>query len=146
LDIGRASLPSGLSKTLSSQLSITFIQALGCEVAELMGNASQQRLEIAKHTGGEVNAPGQQAGEGKLGFVSMKGPARFQEFLVCENDNGQPVIGVGGPTQIVVWYVEDAGQKPFLLLGCAYDDGVFRPQAARPETAHDQTRQTYANR
>ncbi len=55
-------------------------------MAELMGNASQQRLEITKHTGGEVNAPGQQAGEGKLGFVSMKGPARFQEFLVFEND------------------------------------------------------------
>jgi hypothetical protein len=146
LDIGQASLPGDLSKTISSELSITLVHALSREVAELMRNASQQRLEIPEHTGGEVNAPGQQAGEGKFGFVSMKGPAHFQEFLVFENDNGQPVIGVGGPTQIVVRYVEDADEKPFLLLGCAYDDGVFRPQAARPETAHDQTRQTYTNR
>jgi hypothetical protein len=102
LDIGRASLPGGLSKTLSSQLSITFIQALGCEVAELMGNASQQRLEIPEHTGGEVNAPGLQARKGKFGFVRMKTLAHFQEFLVFENDNGQPVMGVGGATQIVV--------------------------------------------
>jgi hypothetical protein len=102
LDIGRASLPGGLSKTLSSQLSITFIQALGCEVAELMGNASQQRLESPEHTGGEVNAPGLQAGKGKFGFVRMKTLAHFQEFLVFENDNGQPVMGVGGATQIVV--------------------------------------------
>jgi hypothetical protein len=102
LDIGRASLPGGLSKTLSRQLSITFIQALGCEVAELMGNTSQQRLEIREHTGGEVNAPGLQAGKGKFGFVRMKTLAHFQEFLVFENDNGQPVMGVGGATQIVV--------------------------------------------
>ena len=67
-----------------------------------MGNASQQRLEISEHTGGEVNAPGPQAGKGKFGFVRMKGLAHYQEFLVFENDNGQPVIGVGGPTQIVV--------------------------------------------
>jgi hypothetical protein len=85
LDIGRASLPGDLSKTISSYLSVTFVHALSREVAELMGNASQQRLEITKHTGGEVNAPGQQAGEGKLGFVSMKGPARFQEFLQNPN-------------------------------------------------------------
>ena len=71
-------------------------------MAELMGNASQQRLEIPEHTGGEVNAPGLQAGKGKFGFVRMKGLAHFQEFLVFENDNGQPVIGVGGATQIVV--------------------------------------------
>jgi len=102
LDIGRASLPGDLSKTISSYLSVTFVHALSREVAELMGNASQQRLEIREHTGGEVNAPGQQAGEGKFGFVRMKDPARFQEFLVFENDNGQPVIGVGGFTQIVV--------------------------------------------
>jgi hypothetical protein len=102
LDFGRASLPRGLSKTISSQLSITFIHALGCEVAELMGNTSQQRLEIPEHTGGEVNAPGQQAGEGKSRLVRMKSLAHFQEFLVFENDNGQPVIRVGGPTQIVV--------------------------------------------
>ena len=37
-------------------------------------------------------------------------------------------------------------EKPFLLLGCAYDDGVFRPQAARPRTAHDHTGQTHTNR
>jgi hypothetical protein len=143
LDIGQASLPSDLSKTISSELSITFIQALGCEVAELMGNASQQRLEIPEHTGGEVNAPGLQAGKGKFRLVRMKSLAHFQEFGLFENDNGQPFIGVGGPTKIVVWYVEDAGEKPFLLLFCAYDDGVFRPQAGRPETAHDQTLQTY---
>ena len=66
------------------------------------GEPSQQRLEIPEHTGGEVNAPGQQAGEGKFRLVRMKGPANFQEFLAFENDNGQPVIGVGGATQIVV--------------------------------------------
>jgi hypothetical protein len=67
-----------------------------------MGNAPQQRLEILEHAGGEVNPPGEQAGKGKFGFVRMKSLAHFQEFLVFENDNGQPVIGVGGPTQIVV--------------------------------------------
>jgi hypothetical protein len=102
LDIGRASLPGDLSKTISSYLSITFIHALSREVAELMGNASQERLEIPEHTGGEVNAPGQQAGEGKFRLVRMKGPANFQEFLVFENYNGQPFIGVWGVTQIVV--------------------------------------------
>jgi hypothetical protein len=53
-----------------------------------MGNASQQRLVIPEHTGGEVNAPRQQAGEGKFCLVRMKGLANFQEFLVFENDNG----------------------------------------------------------
>jgi len=71
-------------------------------MAQLMGNASQQRLEIPEHTGGEVNAPGLQAGKGKFGFVGMKSLAQFQEFLVFENDHGQPVIGVESPTQIVV--------------------------------------------
>jgi hypothetical protein len=59
------------------------------------GQASQP---VAFSTGGEVNAPGQQAGEGKFRLVRMKGLANFQEFLVFENDNVQPVIGVGGAT------------------------------------------------
>src|SRR6266567_4262149 len=55
----------------------------GVGAGALMGNASQQRLEISEHTGGEVNAPGQQAGEGKFRLVRMKGLANFQEFLVA---------------------------------------------------------------
>jgi hypothetical protein len=37
LDIGQASLPGDLSKTISGYLSVTFIHALSREVAELMG-------------------------------------------------------------------------------------------------------------
>jgi hypothetical protein len=143
LDSGLARLSSPLSHAIGSSLSMILIHALGCEVAELMGNASQQRLEIPEHTGRQVNAPGQQAGEGKFRLVRMKGLANFQEFLVFENDNGQPLIGVWGVTKIVVWSVEDAGEKPFLLLSCAYDDGVSTPQSARQETADGQTLHTY---
>jgi hypothetical protein len=65
-------------------------------------NKDETSLGRSPEKGGEVNAPGLQAGKGKFGFVRMKTLAHFQEFLVFENDNGQPVIGVGGPTQIVV--------------------------------------------
>src|SRR5207253_11079959 len=51
LAIGPASLPCGLSKTLSSQLSITFIHALRCEVADLVANASEERLETPTSPG-----------------------------------------------------------------------------------------------
>jgi len=71
-------------------------------VAELMSNTAEERFKIPEHTGREINSPGQQAGEGKFRLVGRKGLANFHEFLVCEDDNGQPVIGVGGATQIVV--------------------------------------------
>jgi len=80
---------------------VIFIHALGREVAEFMGNASQQRLKIPEHTGREVNAPGLQAGESKFRLVRMKGLAQLQEFLVFENDNVQPLIGVRGVAKIV---------------------------------------------
>jgi len=66
-----------------------------------MGNASQQRLEIPEHTGGEINSSGLQAGEGKFRLVRMKGLAHFQKFMVFENYNGQPFIGVWGAAKIV---------------------------------------------
>ena len=96
LERGLACLSSPLSYPASSALSLIFIYALGREVAQLVGNASQQRLEISEHARREVNASSQHAGEGKFGLVRMK--------------------------------------------------AVSRPEAARPETAHDQTRQTYTNR
>jgi hypothetical protein len=76
----RASLPGDLSKTISAKLSIIFIHALGREVSEFMGNASQQCLEILQHTGREVNAPGQQTGEGKF-RVRMKGRAEGEALF-----------------------------------------------------------------
>ena len=77
-----------------------FVHALGREVAELMCNASQQRLEIPEYTGRQVNSPGLQAGEGKFGFVCMKGVAQFQEFLMLENDNGHSFVGIWGVAKI----------------------------------------------
>ncbi len=66
-----------------------------------MGNASQQSLKIGGHTGREVNSPGLQAGEGKFRLVRMEGLAHFQKFVVFENYNGQPFIGVWGAAKIV---------------------------------------------
>jgi len=80
---------------------VIFINALGCEVAELMSKTSQQRLKIPEHAGREVNSPGLQTGEGMFRLVRMKGLAHFQEFVVFENDNGQPFIGVWGVAKIV---------------------------------------------
>jgi hypothetical protein len=101
-DSGPAYLSSPLSHAFSSELSVTFIHALGCEVAELMGNASQQRLKIPEHKGRQINSPGLQTGEGEFRLVRMKGLAHFQEFGLFENDNGQAFIGVRGVTKIVV--------------------------------------------
>ena len=66
-----------------------FIHALGREMAQFVGNASQQRFEISEHTGREINTPSLQAGKGKFGFVRMKTVAHFQKFLVFQNDHGQ---------------------------------------------------------
>src|ERR1700730_4511128 len=101
LNSGPACLSSPLSYPVSRALSVIFIHALGCEVAELMSNTSQQRLKIPEHTGREINSPGLQAGESKFGLVRMKTLAHFQEFLVFENDNGQPFIGVWGIAKLV---------------------------------------------
>jgi hypothetical protein len=101
LDSGSAHLASPLSHAVSSELCVTFIHALGCEVAELMGNASQQRLKIPEHTGREINSPGLQAGEGKFRLVRMKGLAHFQEFGLSENDNGHPLIGIWSVAKVV---------------------------------------------
>ncbi len=78
-----------------------FVNALRHKVAELMSNTSEERLKIPEHTGREINSPGLQAGEGKFCLVRMKGLAHFQEFLVFENDNGQPFISVWGVAKIV---------------------------------------------
>jgi hypothetical protein len=86
---------------VSSMLSVIFIHALGREVAELMSNTSEERFKIPEHTGREINSPGLQAGKCKFGFVRMKGLAHFQEFLVFENDNGQPFIGVWSVAEII---------------------------------------------
>ena len=78
-----------------------FVNAVRHKMAELMSNTSQQRLEILEHTSRQIDSLGLHAGEGKFSLVRMKGLAHFQKFLMFENDNGQPIIGVGGPTQIV---------------------------------------------
>src|SRR5207253_7087822 len=129
-----ACLSTPLSHAIGSSLSMIFIHALGCEVAELMGNTSQQRIEIPEHTGREINSSGLQAGEGKFRLVRMKGLAHFQKFVVFENYNGQPFIGVWGVAKIVGRYLSHAGEKSFLLRGCADDDGVSSPQGARQKT------------
>src|SRR5437868_13488029 len=64
----------------------------------------------------------------------MKGLAHFQKFMVFENYNGQPFIGVWGVAKIVGRYLSHAGEKSFLLRGCADDDGVSSPQGARQKT------------
>jgi hypothetical protein len=94
-------LSSLLSYPVGGALSVIFIHALGCEVAELMRNASHQLLKIPERTGRKINSPGLQAGEGKFSLVRMKGLAHFQEFLVFENDNGHPFIGIWGVTKLV---------------------------------------------
>src|SRR5207244_13572072 len=109
-------------------------------MAQLMRNTSQQRLEIPEHTGREVNAPGLQAGEGKFRLVRMKGLAHSQEFLVFENDNGQPFIGVWGVAKIVGRYLSHAGEKSFLMRCCADEDGGSSPQGARYKTKTSHTR------
>jgi len=101
LENGLAYLSSPLSHTISSALSVVFIHALGREVAELMSNTSQQGLKIPEHSGRKINSPGRQAGEGKFGLMCMKGLTHFQKFVVFENDNGQPFIGVSGVAKIV---------------------------------------------
>ena len=103
-------------------------------MAQLMRNASPQRLEIPEHPSREVNAPRLQAGKGEFGLVGMKGLADCQEFLVFENDNGQPFVGVRGVAKIVGCYLNDAGEKPFLRLGSAYDGGVSSPHGTRQDT------------
>ena len=101
MDSGPARLSSPLPYAVSCALSVIFIHALGREVAELMGNASQQRLEISEHAGREVNAPGLQAGKGKFGLVRMKALAHFQKFLVFQNDHSQPFVGVWSVAKLV---------------------------------------------
>jgi len=96
-----ACLSTPLSHAIGSALSVIFINTLGGEMAQLMRNASQQRLEIPEHTAREVDSPGLQAGEGKFRLVRMKGLAHFQKFVVFENYNGQPFIGVWGVAKIV---------------------------------------------
>jgi len=91
----------GLSKTLSSQLSITFIQ-LWVANGRAHGNASQQRLEIPEHMGGEVMRPGLQAGKGKFGFVRMKTLAHFQNFWCSRMTTVSRSLELGVPAQIVV--------------------------------------------
>jgi len=143
LDSEFACLSTPLSHAIGSSLSMIFIHALGCEVAELMGNTSQQRIEIPEHTGREINSSGLQAGEGKFRLVRMKGLAHFQKFVVFENYNGQPFIGVWGAAKIVGRYLSHAGEKSFLLRRCADDDGVSSPQGARQKTTDDQTYQEH---
>jgi len=92
---------------VSRELSVIFIHALGFEMAELMGNTKQQRLKISENTGSEVNSPGLQAGKGKLSLVRMKSLAHLQKFLVVENDNSHPSIGVWGIAKIVGRYLND---------------------------------------
>ena len=101
LDSGLACLSGPLSYVVSGALSVIFIHALGREMAELMSNTSQQRLKIPEHTGRKINSPSLQAGEGKFGLVCMEGVAHLQEFLVFQNDHGQPFIGVWGVAKIV---------------------------------------------
>jgi hypothetical protein len=124
---GPACLPRPLSYALSSPLSVIFIHALGREMAQLMGNASHQLLKIPEHTGREINSPALQAGESKFGFVCMKGIAHVQEFLVFENDNAHPFIGIWGVAKFVVCCLNQADEKPFLQRDCPYDDWVSRP-------------------
>jgi hypothetical protein len=94
-----ACLSSPLSYPASSTIRVIFIHALGCEVTELMSNTSEERFKIPEHTGREINSPGPQAGKGKL--VRMKGLTHFQEFLVFENDNRQPFIGIRGVSKVI---------------------------------------------
>jgi hypothetical protein len=101
LDSGLACLSRPLSYPVSSALSVIFIHALGREVAEFMCNTSQQRLKIPEHAGREINSPGQQAGKSKFRLVCMKALAHFQKFLMFENDNGQPFIGIRDVSKLV---------------------------------------------
>src|SRR5439155_11220601 len=52
------------------------------------------------------------------------------------NDNGQPFIGVWGVAKIVGRYLSHAGEKSFLMRGCADDDGVSSPQALGKKQRH----------
>jgi hypothetical protein len=70
-------------------------------MAQFVGNASQQRFEISEHTGREINAPSLQAGKGKFGLVRMKAVAHLQKFLMSENDDGQPFVGIRGVAKVV---------------------------------------------
>jgi hypothetical protein len=69
-------------------------------MAELVGNASQERLNIPEGAGRQVNSLSLQAGEGKLGFVCVKGVAYSEETLMLQNDNGHTFIGVRSVAKI----------------------------------------------
>jgi hypothetical protein len=100
-DSGPACLSSPLSYVVSAALGGTFVHALGREMAEFMGDASQQRLKIREHTRRKINSPRIQAGEGKVGLMCVKSIAHFQEFRWFEDNNRHPFVGIRSVAKVV---------------------------------------------